>query len=411
MSSFRLAILSVGRNRRRTVLTLIMMTLGTAGLIVNNGLISFIFDGLRDDAIFGRYGHIQIYRSGYLANHKQAPFKYWLPSDQSDQIAAKLNSFAEVKSITTEVTLPVFLSWGERSAAAIAIGIVPSDIKLLSQTRLIAGQDAISDSGSFAEVAIGRGLAEKLQIRVGDMLTATASGRNQSYSGLDIRVNGIFEEGFREYDDWTIKVPVSAVQRLSGVQGVEKVIVMLEDTGQTDAVQSRITQALRASGADIETASWRDLADFYRQVLAMFGKELFVIKWIIHILVFLAALTCLAMIFTERQREMATLLAMGMTRLHLVALFAQESFWLGLVGAALGMVFGAAIGAAVSVVGISMPPPPGSTRSFIARVDFLPPDILQYGLLTLVIGCAAAIIPAVWVVRLNPAAALREEKA
>lgn len=411
MSSFRLALLNVGRNKRRTALTLIMMTLGTAGLIVNNGLITFIFNGLRDDAIFGRYGHIQIYKAGYGQNHKQFPFKYWIPTDLSNQVSAKVSEFAEVKSVTTEATLPVFLSWGERSAAAVAIGVVPSDLRLLSQTRLIVGQDEVRDSGSFAEAVIGRGLADRLQVRVGDVLTTTASGRNQSYAGLDIRVNGIFEEGFREYDDWTLKLPISAVQRLAGEQGVEKIVLILKDTSQTEAAQSRITQALRATGADIETTSWRELADFYRQVIAMFGKELYVVKWIIQILVFLASLTCLAMVFTERQREMATLLAMGMTRLHLIALFAQESFWLGLGGAALGIIAGTVIGYLVSFVGISMPPPPGSTRSFIARVDFLPPDILQYGVLTLVVGCAAAIIPALWILRLDPAAALREEKA
>src|SRR5215475_13170667 len=113
MSSFRLAILNVGRNKRRTALTLVMMTLGTAGLIVNNGLITFIFNGLRDDAIFGRFGHIQIYKAGYLRNHKQFPFKYWIPTDQSDLVCARINGFADVKSVTTEATLPVFLTWGE----------------------------------------------------------------------------------------------------------------------------------------------------------------------------------------------------------------------------------------------------------------------------------------------------------
>ncbi|HZD92872.1 MAG TPA: FtsX-like permease family protein, partial [Candidatus Sulfotelmatobacter sp.] len=334
----------------------------------------------------------------------------WLSTDLNDQVSAKVSTFPEVKSITVEATLPVFLSWGERSAAAIAIGVVPADLKLLSQTRLMAGEDKIRDAGSFAEVMMGQGLADRLQVGVGDVLTATTSGRNQSYAGMDIKVSGIFEEGFREYDDWTLKLPISAVQRLAGEQGVEKVILILKDTRQTEIVRSGIAQALRDAGADIETTSWRDHADFYRQVLAMFGKELDVIRWIIQILVFLAALTCLAKIFTERQREMATLLAMGMTRLHLIVLFAQESFWLGLGGAVLGIAAGTVIGYLVSLVGISMPPPPGSTRSFIARVDFLPPDILHYGMLTLAVGCAAAIIPGLWILRLDPAVALREEK-
>jgi putative ABC transport system permease protein len=408
MNTTWLALRNVGRNRRRTFLLLMIMTIGTTGLIVNSGLITYIFNGLRDVAIYGRFGHIQVYKHGYKLNHTKSPFDYWISETEYAVIERKIRQIPHVKSVTAEATLPVYLSRGERSAAGLATGMVPSDMKLLSATRLVAGRDEIYDAGSFAEAMVGRGLAERLQLHVGDILTITASGRNQGYNGLDVRVNGIFEEGFRDYDDWTLKLPLSALQRLSGEAGTDKIIAILDDTGETENVRASIENTLQADG--IETASWLELAEFYRQVIAMFGKELKVIQWIVQVLVFFSVVTGLAMVYTERQHEMATLLAMGMTRTRLAMLFAQESFWLGIIAAVLGAIAGIAASLIVSQVGISMPPPPGSTRGFIARVDFSPLRVSYYSVLSLVVACVASLVPALWIWWLDIAGALRQER-
>lgn len=408
MSNTWLALRNVGRNRRRTVLLLVIMTVGTTGLIVNNGLITYIFNGLRDVAIYGRFGHIQVYKQGYKQNHTKSPFDYWVSESEYGVIAQKVRQIPHVQSVTAEATLPVYLSRGDRSAAGLATGMVPADMKLLSATRLVAGKDEVYDAGSFAEATVGRGMAERLQLHVGDILTVTASGRNHGYNGLDVKVNGIFEEGFRDYDDWTLKLPLSALQRLSGQSGADKIIVIVDDTAETENVRTRIENSLQAEG--VETASWLELAEFYRQVIAMFGKELKVIQWIVQMLVFFSVVTGLAMVYTERQHEMATLLAMGMTRTQLALLFAQESFWLGVMAAVLGAVTGIIAGWIVSQVGISMPPPPGSTRSFIARVNFSSLSVMYFSVLSLAVACVAALIPAIWIRWLDIAAALRQER-
>jgi len=408
MSDFWLTLLNVGRNRRRTALLLLIMTTGTAGLIVNNGLVTYIFNGLRDVAIYGRYGHVQLYRQGYKLNHQKWPLEYWIPNSEYEAIESKLRQMPHVRSVTPESTLPVFITWGTRNAAGLATGTRPSDIGVLTGTRLIAGQDVVRDAGSYAEAVMGRGLAEKLQLHVGDVLTLSASNSAYGYNAMDVRVNGIFEEGFRDYDDWTLKLPLSALQRLSGRSGTEKIILILDNTAETERVQGQVESVLKQSGFAIETATWRDLAEFYRQVVAMFGKELNVIQWIIQVLVFLSLITALTMVYTERQQEMGTLLAMGMTRIRLAFLFAQESIWFGLIAGILGAAIGVLSAMAISYVGISMPPPPGSTRGFIAQIDISPFAISHYALLTFAVASVAGVVPAVWIWRLEIAKTLRQ---
>ena len=56
-----LAFRNVFRNRRRTVMTLLMVGGGVAGLLLVGGFFAFMFRGLRESTIRTGLGHIQIF--------------------------------------------------------------------------------------------------------------------------------------------------------------------------------------------------------------------------------------------------------------------------------------------------------------------------------------------------------------
>lgn len=407
MMSVRLALLALLRSRRRTVLTLALMAVGTAALIINTGLVTFIFDGLRDDAIYGRFGHLQLYREGYTAHHQSEPGQFLISNQEYEAIKSLLDHDGEVKAIAAEMELPVFIVNGRRSSVGVAHSLSQTASTMFSSSRLIAGEDRLEDHHDFVDATVGRGLAEKLSVRVGDMITVTTMSGSQGYNGLDVRVAGIFEEGFRDYDDWSLKLPLAAAQNLAGRNGIQKVLVLLHNSAQVNDTLTSVISRLRQQGFAVEGTTWRDLADFYRQVTAMFGRELSAIRWIIQGLAVLGIVISITMAFGERQREMATLLALGMTRFRLCILFLQESFWLGLFGAVLGALAGISLGYLISLIGIPMPAPPGSTRPFTAQIELVPLVILASSGLTLAVTLVAGLAPAVWIWRMKIAAALR----
>jgi pilus assembly protein CpaF len=79
----------------------------------------------------------------------------------------------------------------------------------------------------------------------------------------------------------------------------------------------------------------------------------------------------------------------------------MESLIIGIVGAAAGVVLGLALGAAVSAVGIPMPPPPGMARSFVGEVRIPPPLLLDAAELALVTSVLAGLYPAWRASRMN----------
>jgi putative ABC transport system permease protein len=410
MISFRLALLALLRSRRRTALTLTLMAVGTAALIINTGLITFIFDGLRDDAIYGRFGHLQLYREGYIQHHQSEPDRFLISNQEYEAISSSLGHNQEVKAVVAEMDIPVFIVNGGHSSVGVAHSFSHTASPMFSSSRLIAGEDRLEDQHDFVDATIGRGLAEKLRVWVGDMITVTTMSASQGYNGLDVRIAGVFEEGFRDYDDWSIKLPLAAAQKLAGRAGIERILVFLSSSSQVNDTQALILAKLHQQAFAVEGTTWRDLADFYRQVTAMFGRELHAIRWIIQVVAALGIMISVTMSFGERQREMATLLALGMTRVRLCLLFLQESFCLGLLGAMLGAIAGISLGYLISWVGIPMPAPPGSTRPFTARVELLPAVVLASSGLTLLVTLVAGLAPALWIWRMKIAAALRPDE-
>src|ERR1700681_3555113 len=72
----RIAWRSVGRNRRRTALTMASVVFGTMALVLFGGLIDGVFLQLREYVIHSRLGHLQITAPGYREFGTLDPEKY-----------------------------------------------------------------------------------------------------------------------------------------------------------------------------------------------------------------------------------------------------------------------------------------------------------------------------------------------
>jgi putative ABC transport system permease protein len=384
------------------------MSVGVAGLIVNDGLIRFVFDGLRDEAVFGRYGHIQIYKQGYIAHHRAAPYDFLIPDSAYQLLRLRLLRHAEISAVAGELTVPVMLQSGSTTAAGIALGVDPVATLTGSQRKLISGSMNLTMIDPIHPVLLGRGMAERLQATPGQIITVMTTSHDGSYNALDLQVRGIFEEGFRDFDDWSIELPLKTLQSLIGQNSVERVLVFVKRMESVDKIRALVNSQSLGAELKFDSTTWFDLADFYKEVVAMFGKELKAVKFIISTITFLAFASFLAMSFTERKQESAVLLSLGMSKLQLARMFLYESVLLGFMGATFGAVAGVVTAKIVSLIGIPMPAPPGSTAPFTARVEINISPIVEYCLTTVIVAFLAGVVLSLWIWCLDVPAALRE---
>ena len=170
------------------------------------------------------------------------------------------------------------------------------------------------------------------------------------------------------------------------------IVVSLERTEDTERVASALRGKLRPDR--FELASWRELSDFYDKTRQLYDSQFGVLRLIILLMVLLSVANSINMTLFERTREFGTMLALGDRPRALFRLLMFESAFLGLLGAASGMLLGCVAAWVISAIGIPMPPPPNANIGYTAYIRLLPMDVLTAGGIGFVASCLAALVPA-----------------
>jgi putative ABC transport system permease protein len=397
-----LALRNVFRNRARTTVALSAIGFGCAALIVNGGIIYDIFEELREDAIRGRHGHLQIYRGGYSEHHLREPGRYLIPHEEADRVVRLLASQPHVEHVTRRREFSGMISSKDRYVAFVGIGVEPALEGEYSRHTLLRRGEPLSADVPYGMIA-GLGLAEKFGGEPGDLVTLMTNTDTGALNAVDARLMGVFEGGMKAYDDWTLKIPLEAVERLLLDDRTEVLVVLLDSTDRVDEVRASLADLFAREGLDLETRSWQDLALFHNQVVGLFQRELDVIKVIIATIVILGIANTIGISILERRAELATLRALGLRRSAIIRLLLAETALAGVIGGLLGVGLGYAATRLITAIGIPFPSPPGSTKPFLGSADFVP-SLAAGSFLLLAAATLIAAAPIIWKASRRPIA-------
>jgi putative ABC transport system permease protein len=183
-------------------------------------------------------------------------------------------------------------------------------------------------------------------------------------------------------------------------------VVLLKNTMDTDRVAGSIGDRLNHQGYEMKT--WVELNTFYTQTVTLYRQQFGFLVVIILAMLLMSVSNTVNMGIFERVSEFGTMRALGDRSSRIFALVVIESFWLGLLGALGGVVVGIALAKAISLVGISMPPPPNADQGYVSHILVVPNVVA----LSFIVGVLAAVLaslrPARAISRKLIAEALRE---
>jgi putative ABC transport system permease protein len=253
-------------------------------------------------------------------------------------------------------------------------------------------------------IIVGEGLAKAMKLTVGDRVDLLITTRDGAMNTLDFGVVGIFRSLSKEYDARGIRIPIRAARELTDTDGVTTIVLLLNDTAQTQAAALRLTNTL---SPHLEVKSWEDLADFYRSTAALYERQFAVLQIIILVMVVLSVANSVNMTLHERTLEFGIMRALGRTDRDVFRLALLEMSLMGALGAALGVALGAGLALAVSAHGIPMPPPPNSESGFTASIRFVPSVVAAAFGLGVLASISASLLPARRLARISIVEALR----
>lgn len=400
-----LAFRNVFRNRRRTIMTLLMVGGGVAGLLLVGGFFAFMFRGLRESTIRNGLGHIQIFN----AEHFRRDEVHVLDTGISDwqHVATTVRSVDHVLGIAPRIEFYGMLSNGVKSSVFMGSAVDPDAERAMSfSPRLAAGRDLAEASSGEIEALVGTGVARSMSVKVGDGLTILAVTADGALNGIDVQIVGIVNTGFKDLDDRYLRITLPSAQRLLQSDRVTNLVVGLDKTENTDSVTAAFTPRLRGLSQDMTMKKWIDLAAYYKQVRTLFSGIFLFLGIIVFFMVLMASVNTLLMAMMERTREIGTMLAMGTPRPWIVALFMLEATITGILGAVVGLLGGNLLGMALNTSGLHLPPPPGLSVEMAFRVLHVPALMIGSSILVVISLALASILPAVRASRLQIAEAL-----
>ena len=401
-----LAFRNVFRNRRRTLMTLLMVGGGVAGLLLVGGFFALMFWGLRENTIHNGLGHLQIFTAEHFqprrnarARHRHRQLAPGCRFHLQRRPCARRRAPHRVLRNALERRKVRQSSWAAPSIR------LPND-SLGFTPRLAAGRDLDAKPGGEIEALIGAGVARSMNVKVGDGLTILAVTADGALNGIDVQVVGIVNTGFKEMDDRYLRITLPSAQRLLQSDRVTNLVVGLDATENTDEVAAALAPRLSGLPQQLILKKWIDLAAYYKQVRSLFSGIFVFLGVIVFFMVLMSSVNTLLMTMFERTREIGTMLAMGTPRSWIMALFVLEATLLGVLGAIAGVAGGNLLGLLLNHAGIHLPPPPGTTVPMAFRVLLVPSLMIGSSILVVVSLALASILPAVRASRLQIAEAL-----
>jgi putative ABC transport system permease protein len=374
----RLALRNVLRQKRRTLLTLLVLVAGYVALALAGGFMAQTFQGLADSAIQGGLGHVQILPSGGLEGDEGQSLEHALPDGEA--LAAALRRDSAVAEVLPRIHFMGLASNGTRSVAFLGTAVdAEREPRFMAMAdRLTDGAKAPGGTGSrwlgtdsnAREVVLGIGLAKSLGATVGSGLTLMSTTPEGALNAVDVEVAGLQDLGLKELNDRSLCVSLdTASTLLNAGPARSRLSVVLKRPGDAEREAPRLAALV---GGGVEAHPWFELASFYRQVKLLYFAIFGFMGLVLALVVLLATANTLLMSVMERLRELGTLRAVGMQPRSLLALLQWEGALLGLAGSLIGLAVTLMLRFILNALHIQMPAPPGTSHGYELHIHAVP---------------------------------------
>jgi ABC-type lipoprotein release transport system permease subunit len=195
--------------------------------------------------------------------------------------------------------------------------------------------------GGFA--VIGTGLANRLQVEVGDTLALIGQGRFGLSAAALYPISTILRHPMVEFDKQLVYLSLSDAQYLlSAEDHLTSMLVhpdRLQDLSNTRAeVEEYLKLAQLESGVTLRT--WQEMMPDLNNALLFDKASQFVMAAILYIVIGFGLFGTILMMTLERQAEFGVLLSVGMARTQLAVVLLLETFFISFLGVMAGILTG-----------------------------------------------------------------------
>ena len=397
---------NVLRNRKRSAITIGGTAFAIAAYVFLYGYLDGFGEQIVDNATRYVTGHLQLEREGFRRD--LAPE---LAFTDPETVLRAIEQVPGVEAAAPRIQAQALASSASKSEGIRLFGIDPlREPRLTFIHRTIVEGQALQ-RGADRDIVIGRQLAQKLGLRLGEKVVVMAPGAGGELGTAAFRIRGIFATESSAFDGAMAFVTLPAAQGLLNLgDRVSTINVRLADRGELKAAQARISPLLRSAG--LSAVSWVQLMPQVSDMVGLIRAIRRIVVGVFFIVVALAVMNTVLMSVAERTREFGVMMALGTPPGAMVRMVLYETTALMAAASLFGYGIGSAIVLYLGKHGLDLTSLykdytaiPGLTGMAYPRLVFS--NIAGPGAALFLASIAASLHPALRAARLEPTAAIR----
>lgn len=339
ISLLKLAFRNCLRNKRRSFLTFLAITIGILVLLVSTTLINGIDYTTIRSFKKTSVSPVKIYNEKYFKDRNDVPLENLI--ENPDETINLL------KSVNTDMTVVKRIKFRGRiikDANELITNIIGIDAvndgKIFELVSSIKDQNVLKQFYSEPNTCLlGDGLLKALELNPGDEIEVYCRTKNDAHNAISFKIAGSIYTENPEIDSFTTIMKIEDAVILSDVGDSVTEIDINHIT--EDKLSETVKLINKSLPAGLKAYSWEeqlsDILSFFK--LRKLGLTIIIV--LLLILAIVGVTNTMLMAVFERTKEIGTLQALGMKSNKIVILFIFEGLVLGLAGGCAALIMSA----------------------------------------------------------------------
>ncbi len=348
-------ILSVARSLllarwKQTLVAAIGVTFSIAMFVALLGFMNGLND-LLDGLILNRTPHIRLYneikpnpeqpinnsknfKDHYNFIHSVKPKQERVEIFNSGAIMNALAKDDRVRGIAPKITAQIFYNVGPVDLTGVINGIdIEMENKLFFFNDYVTQGNYIDLKNTPNSIILGKGVAEKMIVNIGDVIQVTTSRGERS----SLKVVGFFQSGLQDIDNVQSYCSIKTTQKLLGAANnyITDINIKLHDITKAPVIAKEMAVVFNLDAIDIQTANSQfETGSFVRSLIS------YVVGITLLIVAGFGIYNILNMLIYEKMDSIAILKATGFSGYDVKATFLSIALSIGIFGGLLGLICG-----------------------------------------------------------------------
>ena len=337
LKSLKLSIRNLARYKTRTIITIVAVLISVLVSTVVDGLVRGMFTISTNNLIAYESSEVTIYQKGYFEKRDEYPSDIFISGDLLQEASEKLDK-AGIPNTPRYKAISELITYSEEEESELYLNVILVGVDKERDKNVFRISESLCDGSWFEnedEIILGSKIAEKLNLKVGDIVTLSTTGAMGFAETLDLEVGGIINSEDPQVNMSQVFVNLSDLDSYLLLEGgateiaVSDGIPSVASNKLADKVQNII-------GPELDAKYYEEVNEDIIAIMNGDKGSSFIMLLFLFIIAAAGISNTMLMAVMERRKESAMLRALGFSRRSIVSLFVLEGTLTGIIGALIG---------------------------------------------------------------------------